>query len=113
MCAVIGCLVLKNIFRLAPTSYSGILISITGAIYICTLLKVYRPLTKLRTAVILCMAGLLTGAILLAGNLFGATLIGRDFFLAAAGIAAAPLAIGILSALYAKTEALILQQAEK
>ena len=32
---------------------------------------------------------------------------------AAAGIAAAPLAIGILSALYAKTEALIPQQAEK
>ena len=62
---------------------------------------------------ILCMAGLLAGAILLAGNLFGATLIGRDFFLAAAGIAAAPLAIGILSALYAKTEALIPQQAEK
>ncbi len=113
MCAVIACLVMKNIFSLTSHSYSGILMSITGAIYIYTLFKVYRPLTKLRAAVILCMAGLLAGAILLAGNLFGATLIGRDFFLAAAGIAAVPLVIDILSVLYAKTEALIPQQAEK
>lgn len=113
MCAVFACIAARNLLHLSPESYSGILLAVTGAIYVCTLLKVYRPYTKLRLSVIGAMAVMLVSAILLAGKFFGATLRGPDFITAAALTAAVPPVIRLLSALYERTEKRILRQAER
>ena len=114
MCCVFICLFLKNRFALSEERYSGVLMILTGFVYMYTLIRVYRPLTKLRLAVIIGMSIILFGAVFFAGGLFDAKLEGPDFLFSLAGVAVVPLIIRGFSALFTAAERLILKmRAEK
>lgn len=114
MCCVFICLFLKTRFALSEERYSGVLMILTGFVYMYTLIRVYRPLTKLRLAVIIGMSFILIGAVFFAGGLFDAKLEGPDFLFSLAGVAVVPLMIRGFSALFTAAERLILKmRAEK
>lgn len=109
MVSVFVCLFLKNAFHLSEERYSGILMVMTGFIYMYTLIRVYQPLTKLRIAVIIVMSAILIGAVFLAGSLFDAKLLWSDLLPACAGICLIPFVIRGFSFLFEKLEKTVLR----
>ncbi len=93
MLSVFVCLALQKYMNLSPQRYSGLLMVLTGFIYMYTLVRVYQPMTKLRAAVISAMSCLLIGAVFLAGNVFDAKLLWSDLLIALCAVAVIPVVI--------------------
>lgn len=102
MLCVFACLGLQKYMNLSPERYSGILMVMTGFVYMYTLLRVYQPLTKLRSAVIIVMSVILISAVFLAGSIFDAKLEWPDLIAALCGIALIPAVISGFSWLFGK-----------
>ena len=112
MLTVFVCVFLREQLHLTPERYSGILMAMTGGIYLFTLTKVYRPLTKGRSAVISAMGILLICAIFFAGRIFSATLIGLDFLIVGIGYCLIPLGARILTGHFEKAIGHFLPESE-
>jgi cation-transporting ATPase E len=93
MLSVFVCLALQKYMNLSPQRYSGLLMVLTGFIYMYTLVRVYQPMTKLRAAVISAMSCLLIGAVFLAGSVFDAKLLWSDLLIALCAVAVIPVVI--------------------
>lgn len=100
------CLALRQIFNLSIQHYYGIIVALTGFMYLYTLFRIYYPPTKLRKIVIGCMALIFVLVVVFLGELFelaydmhGVTIIGI-------GIIVLPLVIILI----AKCEELIIKK---
>lgn len=104
MLTVLFSLLLKKAFSLSEESYSGIVVCLTGFIYLYTLRKVYSPPTFYRTAVLVMMAVILAGAIFVASDILSVKLIWSDFLIIVPGCIILPVLISQIDRFYAGVE---------
>ena len=93
----IVCLFLKHYFSIGTTRFFGILVLLTGYVYLYTLYRVYRPLTKLRVLVFSAMACILCFALLLFGDMLYVSYHLKDLWILVFGIVGEMVLVNVIA----------------
>ena len=94
------CLGLKSLLDLPVERYYGILVSLTAFIYLYTLYRVYYPLTKLRTGVMIAMAVCVLLVMIFGGEYLQISFKWIDFLVIIPGILVLPVIIAAIARAY-------------
>lgn len=106
---VIICLWMQDVLHYTDARMNAIFVFLTAYIYICTLLRIYFPFTKLRIGIIALMCISLICILFFFGHLISVSFHLKDFWILFIGMILEPLIIYILVKCLSKIESMVKQ----
>lgn len=98
------CILLRNLFQLTESQFSGIFVFLTAYIYLLTLYKIYFPLTKLRLSIILLMGLSLVLLFIIGKPLLSVEYQVDDAWILLIGMIIDPIVVYVLTILFSKVK---------